>query len=122
MNGKEWSFEGPFEMPGTIEFLQYDNVTTEATEVGIRRESEAELTVARVEFEKIGSPYPKVGDVVEFWTAPPFKKADQQSQWDVVKAEEDGNIFSSETFVQYKIGLRRRSKFYAFRKTEHTRA
>ena len=120
--GKEWSYEGPFEVMGSVDFPQFEGSTVEATEVGYRKESEAEAYVARVDFERVESPYPKTGDIVEFWTEPPFNDPERETQWDVVKVSRDGNIFSSEKFVQYKISLRRRSKFFAFRKTEHTRA
>lgn len=122
VDGKEWSFEGPFEVMGTIEYTPTDDNESTATEAGIEQNSDAMMWVARVEFERVGAPYPKRGDVAEFWGAPPFGLEAAKQQWDIIGAEPDGNVFSSEAFVQYKMKLKRRTKFYAFRKTEHTRA
>lgn len=119
--GEEWAFEGPFEMMAAIDFPQSDNITPEATESGIRTQAEAIAWVARKEFEDRESPYPKKGDVVEFWSEPPFGYDQEATQWDVVKATRDGNVFTTSTFTMYKIELRLRSKFVAFRKTEHTK-
>lgn len=119
--GKEWNFDGPFELWASIDFPQSENINEEATEVGQRTEADATIWISRKEFEDREAPYPKRGDVIEFWANPPFGADEQNTQWDVVKATRDGNVFTTSTFVQYKIDLKQRSKFVPFRKTEHHR-
>jgi len=112
----DWEFDGPWEMMAAIDFPQSENISPEATEVGIQTTSEAIAWISRKEFEDHSAPYPKEGDVLAFWSEPPFGSSKQESQWDVVKATQDGNIFTAEVFTLYKLELRLRSKFYAFRK------
>ena len=121
--GKEWSFHGPFEMWGSLEFMQGDDISPEASEYGGHKESDARLIIARKEFEDACSPTPKVGDVIEFWTTSgsAFEESELNSQWDVVRANKDGNIFGTEVFTQYSISLKRKTKFVAIRKTEGER-
>lgn len=114
---EEWSHDGPWEMMASLEFSQSDNISPEATETGIRFVSDAIAYVSRKEFEDVRCPYPKTGDIVEFWSEPPFGDEKRKSQWDVVKATRDGNVWSTPEFVQYKLELKRRSEYYAFRKT-----
>jgi hypothetical protein len=121
-DGKEWSFEGPFEVMGSVEYTERDDNETEATEAGIQKTKSATLWIARVEFEDKGAPYPKKGDVAVFWGQPPFAEPAEEQQWDVVSVEPDGHLFSAEAFVQYRINVKQRTKFYAFRKVEHSRA
>jgi hypothetical protein len=119
--GKEWSFNGPFEVYATIDFPQADNITQEARDDGEHSEADAIAWVARKEFEDREAPYPKRGDVVEFWAVLPWGYEKENTQWDVVKASRDGNMFTTAAYVMYKIDLKQRSKFVAFRKTEHSR-
>jgi len=119
--GKDWSYNGPFELYAAIDYPQSDNVTVEASEQGARTESEAVIWISRKEFEDRSAPYPKKGDIIEFWSEVPFGNSSQFSQWDVVKATRDGNVFTTSTFVQFKIEVKLRSKFVPFRKTEHDR-
>lgn len=123
VDDKEWEFHGPYEIYGSLEFMQADEIEPEATETGKHTQSDAIAWVARQEFEGMDAPEPKVGDVLEFWSLDdsPFEEERRYAQWDVVKANRDGNIFTSETFVQWKITLKQRKKFVAIRKTEGTR-
>jgi len=123
VDDKEWEFHGPYEMYAAIDFAQADEIEPEATETGGQTVSDAVAWVARVEFEGVEAPDPKNGDVIEFWSldGSPFGEDPHDAQWDVVKANPDGNIFTSETFVQWKITLKQRSKFVAFRKTDGTK-
>lgn len=116
--GGDWSFEGPYELAATIDFPQPDNTTVEATDSGKRKVQEAVVWISRKEFENRGCPYPQEGSVLEFWSQKPFGTDRQKAQWDIVKADPDGNIYTSETFVMYKLEVKKRSEFYAFRKTE----
>jgi len=123
VDDQEWSFHGPYEMYGALEFQQSDEIVPEATETGQHTQADAILWVARAEFEARDAPVPKLGDVFEFWSLDQsaFSEDKRHSQWDVTKANPDGNIFTSETFVQWKIELKQRKKFLAIRKTENTR-
>jgi hypothetical protein len=119
--GQEWEFDGPWEMYGSLEFEQVNQISTEATENGMIQTSEAVLWLARKEIEDAEAPYPKKGDVVEFWDEAPFAEAAQKTYWDVTGCERDGNIFNTVAYVQHRLELRRREKFFAIRKVEHTR-
>jgi hypothetical protein len=86
---------------------------------GIQTESDSIMWIARREFEDVGAPVPKVGDVIDFWDERPWGM--DLRYWDVIKANPAGNIFNSEVFVQYKITLKRRTSFEAGRKVEGER-
>jgi hypothetical protein len=121
--GQGWSFTGPYEMWGSLEYVPSDQSSTNVTSEGTEKESDSVMWVARKEFEDACAPEPKNGDVIEFWTLDegPFAESRLQSQWDVVKASRDGYIFNSEKFVQIRFELKRRAKFLAVRKTENDR-
>ena len=119
-NGKEWAFQGPFEMYAELDFPQAANSQSEVTEVGARKTAEAILKLPRAEVERAEAPPPKKGDVIEFWFEGPFADMNGYSQWDVTGADRDGNINSTPVFTGYEIQVKRRGKFLAFRKTEHT--
>jgi len=121
VDGKDWEFSGPWEMPGSIEFQRSDNINPEATEVGIRTASEARIWIARREFELVEAPSPKEGDVVQFWGDPPFGPKKSATYWDVVKATADGEYWSTNEFTMYRMELRRKGKFLPVRKIENTR-
>jgi hypothetical protein len=120
-DGKDWAFQGPFEMFAELEFPQSSNTTPEVTEVGRQVISDAILKIPRTEIERAEAPFPKEGDVVEFWWEGQFATSVGYRQWDVTKASSDGNIWSTAQFVGYYIELKSRTKFLAFRKTEHTK-
>lgn len=118
VGGDEWEFHGPYEMAGAVEFDEAQEVEPEATTQGLVSVSSAILFVARVEFENVGSPDPKIGDVIEFWgddTSPFVRKF---KYWDVTRANPDGHVMSMAEFVQYRIELKKRTKFEPGRKVE----
>lgn len=117
--GHDWEFHGPWEMLGALEFDQGNEIDTEASSEGIQKIASAILWIPRKEIERVGSPRPKVGDVINVWDKPPFKS--QFEYWDVTKANPDGNIWTSEAFVQFRCELRHRSKFEPGRKVEGTK-
>jgi len=118
LGGKEWSFNGPWEMAGGLEFDEAQEVEPDATSEGLGKTSNAVLHVARKELEDVGAPDPKIGDVVEFWgeNTSPFMR--QFAYWEVTKANADGHIMSTPEFVQYRLELKQRSKFEPGRKVE----
>lgn len=118
--GKEWSFNGPYEMAGGLEFDEAQEVESEATTEGLGKTSNAVLWIARKEFEDVGAPDPKIGDVIEFWgdKATPFLR--QFKYWEVTRANPDGHIMSTPEYVQYRIELKQRTKFEPGRKVEGT--
>lgn len=118
-NGNEWSFHGPWELFGGFEFDQGTETDPEASAEGLQKTSTAVLWIARKALEDINAPEPKIGDVIDLWERKPFGSEFQY--WDVTKANPDGNIWTSEAFVQYRVELRRRSRFEPGRKTEGTR-
>lgn len=112
----EWSFNGPWEMMSHIEYDQNSDETPNASTDGKSTEIESKAWIARREFEDIGAPYPKEGDVIEFWDDAVWGK--DKRHWDVVKATRDGNVFGSSVFVQFKIDMKTRSKFTPDRKLQ----
>jgi len=118
---KDWEFSGPWELHAVIDWDVASATSDEATEAGSKTISEAILGIARVEFEQMGAPSPKIGDVVEFWTELPDGSSRTWTQWDVTKATADGEVWSQPTFVAYKLEVKIREQFRAIRKTEHNR-
>jgi hypothetical protein len=114
----EWSYLGPFEVYAAIEFDQGSNITPEAQDSGTHRQSTATCKIARKEFEDASAPYPKEGDVIEFWAEQthPFASPRMMGAWDVKKAVPDGQMFGAETYVQWQIELVRNERFLAQRK------
>lgn len=113
-NDGEWSFSGPWEMRGTIEFEEAENIDSEATAEGYQKTAEGVMFISRKAVEDVGAPRPKTGDVVAVWWEPPFYS--KYIFWDVVGSDEGGHIMSTNAFVQYKLKLRHRTKFEPGRK------
>lgn len=120
-DGKDWEFDGPWEMDASLEFQEQTDVQPNSTEVGLRVQSSAILWIARTEWESKGAPEPKIGDVVAFWGKPPFGVPERITQWDITKADSDGHIFNDERFVQWRLEVKQRGKFLPWRKTEKTK-
>lgn len=121
VDGKDWEFSGPWEVPGSVDYPQADNTTPEATEVGYRSSSEARIWIARRELELVEAPEPKEGDVIQFWGEAPFGPQKSDTYWDVVKADSDGEYWTTNKFTMYRIDLRKKGKFKPIRKIENTR-
>lgn len=118
---RDWEFQGPWEVWTSVEFDQSNDIDAEVGSEGLKRNAQATLWVARKELEDAGCPEPKIGDVVEFWDLKPFAGIVNFQYWDVVLANPDGNIMSTEIFVQWKITLKVRGQFDPARKVENTR-
>jgi hypothetical protein len=116
--GKEWSFNGPYEMAGALEFDEAQEIESEATTEGLAKTANAVLHIARKEFEDVGAPDPKIGDVIEFWGDERSSFVRHYKYWEVTRANADGHIMSTPDFVQYRIELRLRTKFEPGRKVE----
>ena len=120
-NLEDWSFHGPWQFWAAIEFSQADDISVSAATEGLKRDAEATVWIARKELEDAGSPDPKIGDVVEFWDSPPFANVAGFQYWDIVQANPDGNVMTSETFVQWKVRVKSRKVFDPSRKIENTK-
>jgi len=118
--GKEWEFHGPWELMGAFEFDQGMEIDQEATSEGLHEFANAALYLSRKELENVEAPEPKIGDIIWLWDRKPFAE-EGGDYWDVTKANRDGNIWTTEVFVQYRLELRWRSKFDPARKIEGTR-
>lgn len=118
-NGNEWEFHGPWELYGALEFDQGNEIEPDVTPEGLRSTATAVLYLARKALEDVSAPEPKIGDVIDLWDRPPF--GSRYEFWDVVKANRDGNLWTSEVFVQYRIELKSRTQFEPGRKTEGTK-
>lgn len=119
-DGEEWNFSGPWEMYATIDYDQPGDNSQDAGSEGLQVQSDSTMEIARKEFEDSGSPFPKVGDVIEMWSEREFS-AVQTRFWDVVDADPAQNIFSSEVYLMWKVSLKRRTRFTPQRKTEGER-
>lgn len=117
--GFEWEFHGPWEMMGAFEFDQGNEIDPEVSAEGLQKTSTSVLYIARKELEDIDAPEPKIGDVIDLWDRMPFGSEFQY--WDVTKANPDGNVMTSEVFVQYRLEMKRRSRFEPGRKALGTR-
>lgn len=112
--GGDWEFHGPWELMGSFEFDQSRDLSDEVSQEGLQKTTTAQLTLARRDMETIEAPDPKIGDVIWLWDRAPFSSEFQY--WDVTLAAPDGNIFTNESFVQWRLELRRRSRFEPGRK------
>lgn len=117
--GNEWEFQGPWEFMAAIEFNQGQDIDSEAGAEGLQKVLSSVMWIARKELEDVGAPIPKIGDVIHFWDQKPFGSDFQF--WDVVKANPDGNMVSSEVYTMYRLELKVRTRFEPVRKVENTR-
>ncbi len=102
-----WEFE-EFHLQVTIEYEEKDNVAPSVREEGEEIEYDAFVNIAKLEWDEhapIGK-RPKVGDVIFV----------QKEYFDVVKANSAGNVVNRDSFVGYRLELRKRIKFDAKRK------
>lgn len=118
-NGNEWEYNGPWELYGALEFDQGNEIEPDVSPEGLRTTATATLYLSRKALEDVSAPAPKIGDVIDLWDRPPFST--EYQYWDVVKANPDGNLWTTEVFVQYRIEMKRRSRFEPGRKTEGTK-
>lgn len=117
--GLEWEFHGPWEMYGALEFDQGNEIEPDVSAEGLRSTATARLYLSRKSVEDVSAPEPKIGDVVDMWERKPFESMFQY--WDITKANPDGNLWTSNTFTQYRIELKSRTRFEPGRKTEGTK-
>lgn len=96
-------YSNPVELYANVEWMRQD-ADPEASELGSRLVSDAEIRVPRVLFERAGV-VPKVGDVVEM-----FVEADQPVLFDVVTANQGEAVYNSKKFVWYRMKGKRRSE------------
>ncbi len=104
---KEWGFQGPWEVWGVVEFEEIEGQAT-GIEDSITTEKEAVAWIARTALDKVGAPYPKKGDVFEVrWT----DAAGNIMFFDVTSAKRGGALNDSQTYIQFMVALKKRSKF-----------
>lgn len=108
-----------YEFPATVLYDRPDDISTEPTPAGKKKEREAMMHVARIELEELGAPEPKAGDVVEFWGYAPFGDDYRHSFWDVVGSDPSGEHWTQPTFTHMRFKLRWRERFLAERKTRN---
>jgi len=109
-DSKEWEFQGPWELFGSFTFDQGNDIDDDVSSQGLQKIASATMHLSRKSLEDIEAPDPKVGDVVHLWDRQPFGSEFQF--W----ANPDGNIFTNEAFVQFRLELKRRSRFEPGRK------
>lgn len=102
-----WEFD-EFLLQVTIEYEEKDNLVQSVREEGEEVEYDAFVNIAKLEWDEhapIGK-RPKVGDVIFV----------QKEYFDVVKDGSAGMVVNRETFVGYRLELKKRIKFDAKRK------
>lgn len=119
--GGDFEYGGPWEMHGVLDYDQMNEVEPpDASTEGTQIQSEARLQIARKEFEDVGAPEPKQGDVIEFWNNPSFEatpfRIPKFKYWDVQQAVPGENVWSTEVFVVWKLALKHKTRFDAARK------
>ncbi len=121
-DGGDFDFAGPWETWGGFEWNQETDVNADAAIEGQQQESEAVLWIARKDLEDVGAPDPKEGDVIELWDNRDFDFkpfGDRKFRyWDVKKANQSGNVFTSEVFVMWRMELVHKTRFDAARRVE----
>jgi len=92
----------------------------QATEQGFKNEWTGEIWMARADLEKVGAPAPFEGDVVRIWGDQPYFDEDAVSfesipnkgfYFDVTKVDPDGHLFTTSSFVGFKLITKRRTEF-----------
>jgi len=111
---KEWGFQGPWEFWGVVEFEEIEGQAT-SIEDSITTEKDATAWIARLSLDDAGSPYPKKGDVFELrWK----DASDKIMFFDVTGSKRGGALNDSQTYVQFAVALKKRSKFDPSRRVE----
>lgn len=111
----DFSFQGPYFLEGVFfRWMDFEQISDEAREEGMRREGMTEVTIPRILIEEGGFPTPKEGDVIQLWvtdsTAIPGRE--QSSLYlDLKKVGEYGPINNSRSFVGYRCEAETRSEF-----------
>jgi hypothetical protein len=122
--GGDFEYAGPWEVDAGLEWNQETDINTDGSIEGQQQESDAILWIARKDLEDIGAPDPKQGDVVELWNIEDFdyKPFGRRKfrHWDVKKAAQSGNIFTSEVFVMWRLEMVHKTRFDAARRIEET--
>lgn len=96
-----------FQLVGTMVYQEKDNRSPSVREEGFIVEYDAEFHFARLEWEdKAGGYRPKEGDVIEA----------MNEVFDIVNAGKGGNVLDSVSHTEFKLVLRKRSKFDPRRK------
>jgi len=114
-------YYGPYRMRG---FFEFPDTTPEAREQGLRTEWSTTIWIARTEFERTNAHAPIEGDIIQVWDTSFFEHdaVDEERvpgaglYLEVIKADHDGHMFDTPTFVGFKLELRRRSEFTPERK------
>lgn len=122
VEGGDFEYQGPWELHGVLEFDQQDEISNAAEQEGTRLESEARLQIARKEFDDVGAPDPKQGDVIEFWDDKAFDFVPFTMRrfryWDVQLANPGENVWSAATFIVWKLTLKHNTRFDPARKVK----
>lgn len=111
-----WEYRGPWELHVAIEFSVPDDMEIEAGQEGAEKTGQATCWLSEKEIRTAQAPRPKVGDVLEFWQTPGYAGAGASTWWDIVRADPDGRVMTTDVFVQWKLILRQRARFDAVRK------
>ncbi len=106
---------GPFRIWAQVKWPEYTPVSDEG---GFGREFDGQLTISRSHLDEKNLPYPSEGDIIEMWRTPYH---DDQAKgkglfFDADKVWNDGHVNDTATFTQFKMNLKRRTKFGAERR------
>lgn len=114
---EEWAFNGPWELWMVVQFEEEQNSDT-SIEESVQTDWDATAWVARMSLEEVDCPYPKKGDVIEMDAEKWKDKDDDQIFFDVVSADRAGPLNDTQTYVNQRLRLKRRTKFEPQRRVE----
>jgi hypothetical protein len=111
----DWAFGGPWEFLAFVEFEESDNLSVSIDESMVR-DWDAVCWVPRKTLDDMESPYPKAGDVIEVsrW----LDASEKQIWFDVIRSKRSGALADSQTYVQFRLELKKRSSFDPARKVD----
>lgn len=111
----DWAYNGPWEFYAFVEFEEAEGQTT-TIEESMVRDWDAICWIPRKTLDDVEAPYPKAGDVLEMSE---WKDATEKQVWfDIIRSKRSGALNDSQTYVQFRLELKRRSLFDPSRRVD----
>ena len=106
---------GPYRIWASV---SWPEINPQPGEAAFGVEFDGMVWISRLHLDKANAPYPSEGDIIEMWRTP-YHDANSRGKgyfFDIIKAQNDGHVNDSPSFVQFKLVLKRRSQFNAERR------
>lgn len=120
------AYQGPFRLKG---YIAWPDSQPEVRMEGWRTTFSAEAWIPRKDFEDGHCPDPSETDVLRIWKIPYYDKnwsvdgdnvPNSGYFFDILNVNDDGHLFTSPTFVGYRLVLKRRTEFTPERRVTNT--